>query len=104
LLSEIMGGDVSVTSQPGKGSTFKASLMLASINTPHKDLFLAPVQTIYGYKGATKRILLVDDEISHRQLMRAMLTPLGFDITDLDNPLLVLEKLVQEIEQHTCPA
>jgi signal transduction histidine kinase len=103
LLSEIMGGDVSVTSQPGKGSTFKASLMLASINTPHKDLFLAPVQTIYGYKGATKRILLVDDEISHRQLMRAMLTPLGFDITDLDNPLLVLEKLAQEIEQHTCP-
>lgn len=103
LLSEIMGGDVSVTSQPGVGSTFKASLMLASINTPHKDPFLAPVQTIYGYQGATKRIMLVDDENSHRQLMRAMLSPLGFEIVDIDSPLLALEKLAHEIEQQTCP-
>lgn len=47
--------------------------------------------------------MLVDDDASHRQLMRAMLTPLGFDILDLDNPLLVLDRLTLEIDQGNGP-
>ncbi len=103
LLSEIMGGDISVTSTLGSGSTFKASLMLSSISTPKAEFITAPVQTIYGYKGAVRRIMLVDDEASHRQLMRAMLTPLGFDIIELDNPLLALSHLEQEIDNNNRP-
>lgn len=103
LLSEIMGGDIAVTSTPGVGSTFKASLMLASISKPHPEFITAPVQTIYGYKGAVRTLMLVDDEASHRQLMRAMLAPLGFEIIELDNPLLVLDRLTQEIDNNNCP-
>lgn len=103
LLSEIMGGDIAVTSTPGVGSTFKASLMLASISKPHPEFITAPVQTIYGYKGAVRALMLVDDEASHRQLMRAMLAPLGFEIIELDNPLLVLDRLTQEIDNNNCP-
>lgn len=103
LLSEIMGGDIAVTSTPGVGSTFKASLMLASISKPHPEFITAPVQTIYGYKGAVRTLMLVDDEASHRQLMRAMLAPLGFEIIELDNPLLVLDRLTQEIDNNHCP-
>jgi len=103
LLSEIMGGDIAVSSEIGKGSTFKASLMLASINKPHTEFISAPVQTIYGYQGATRRLMLVDDEASHRQLMRAMLEPLGFSIIELDNPLLALDRLAQEIDHDNCP-
>lgn len=103
LLSEIMGGDIAVSSEIGKGSTFKASLMLASINKPHTEFISAPVQTIYGYQGATRRLMLVDDEASHRQLMRAMLEPLGFSIIELDNPLLALDCLAQEIDHDNCP-
>lgn len=97
LLSEIMGGDIAVTSELGKGSTFKASLMLASITNPQTEFIAPQVQTIYGYKGSVKRLMLVDDEVSHRQLMRAMLAPLGFDILEVDNPLLALNRLTQEI-------
>ena len=103
LLSEIMGGDIAVTSIPGVGSTFKASLMLASISKPHAEFITAPVQTIYGYKGAVRTLMLVDDEASHRQLMRAMLAPLGFEIIELDNPLLALDQLTQEIDNDNCP-
>ncbi len=100
LLSEIMGGDIAVTSTPGVGSTFKASLMLASISKPHPEFITAPVQTIYGYKGPVRTLMLVDDEASHRQLMRAMLAPLGFEIIELDNPLLALDRLMQEIDNN----
>jgi len=103
LLSEIMGGDIAVTSALGSGSTFKASLMLASISKPHAEFITAPVQTIYGYKGAVRTLMLVDDEASHRQLMRAMLAPLGFEIIELDNPLLALDRLTQEIDNINCP-
>jgi len=103
LLCEIMGGDIAVTSVLGTGSTFKASLMLASISTPRAEFFSAPVQTIYGYKGTVRKLMLVDDEATHRQLMHAMLAPLGFEIIELDNPLLALDRLAQEIDQGNCP-
>jgi signal transduction histidine kinase len=103
LLADIMGGDLAVTSTLGSGSSFKTSLMLASINKPYTESITAPVQTIYGYKGHVRRLMLVDDEASHRQLMRAMLTPLGFEIIELDNPLLVMDRLTQEIDQGTTP-
>lgn len=103
LLADIMGGDISVSSTPGKGSIFKASLMLASINNPAGDSLNIPVQTIYGYKGPVRRLLLVDDDISHRQLMRALLAPLGFDIAELDNPLLAMEWLAQQQDNETAP-
>ena len=77
--------------------------MLASINEPHTEFISAPVQTIYGYQGMPRRLMLVDDEASHRQLMRAMLAPLGFEIIELDNPLLALDRLAQEIDSNNAP-
>lgn len=103
LLCEIMGGDIAVTSKLGQGSTFKASLMLASVSHPHMEYPIAPVQNIYGYKGPVRTLMLVDDEASHRQLMRAMLAPLGFIIIDIDNPLNVIARLKSEIDNGTAP-
>jgi len=91
LLTEIMGGDISVTSIPGRGSTFKVSLMLASVHSPSPASLTAPRRTIFGYQGPRRRLLVVDDESSHRQLIRAMLSPLGFDVREVDNSLTVVE-------------
>ncbi|WP_246841679.1 response regulator transcription factor [Cellvibrio sp. PSBB023] len=77
--------------------------MLASITNPQRESITAPVQTIYGYQGAVRRLLLVDDDASHRQLMRAMLSPLGFDIIDMDNPLAVVTRYKDEVAQGTAP-
>lgn len=103
LLCEIMGGDIAVTSKLGEGSQFKASLMLASIANPQREITSPPVQTIYGYRGRMRKLLLVDDDASHRQLMRAMLAPLGFELTDMDNPLDVAGYLQQQMAQGQQP-
>lgn len=103
LLCEIMGGDIAVKSTLGQGSTFKASLMLASISNPNHEYMVAPVQNIYGYKGPVRTLMLVDDEASHRHLMRAMLAPLGFIVIDIDNPLDAFARLSSEVENGNPP-
>jgi signal transduction histidine kinase/CheY-like chemotaxis protein len=103
LLTEIMGGDVAVKSSIGEGSTFKASLMLASITSTSVEPLRAPAQTICGYEGCERIIMLVDDEKTHRQLMSALLIPLGFKIIEVDNSLNAAEILEQQILLNNRP-
>ena len=93
LLTEIMGGDLSVDSTPGKGSIFRVSLMLSSLHTPRPESMTSPARRIYGYKGQRRKIMVVDDESSHRQVIRAMLAPLGFEIIDIGNSLAVTDAI-----------
>lgn len=103
LLTEIMGGDIAVASSPNQGSTFKASLMLSSIAAPFVEAVGEPIKTTVGYQGALRTIMFVDDEQSHRQLMRTLLTPLGFRLIEVDNPLNALAVLAREIEAGNRP-
>ena len=103
LLCEIMGGEISVQSEAGKGSSFKACLMLASIAKPLNEFVAEPTQTIYGYKGAVRTLMLVDDDSSHRQLMRALLSPLGFNVIDVNNSLAVIPLIQQAQLQNDVP-
>lgn len=95
LLTEIMGGDISVTSEPGRGSTFRVSLMLSSLHSTAPRLLAAPERRIYGYHGPRRKVLVVDDDQSHRQVIRALLAPLGFEVVDIGNSLEVLGTLEQ---------
>ncbi|PXX89086.1 hybrid sensor histidine kinase/response regulator [Marinobacter vulgaris] len=97
LLTEIMGGDLSVESEPGHGSTFKVSLMLSSVHTQRPESMTSPARRIYGYKGPRRKIMVVDDETGHRQLIRAMLAPLGFEIIDIGNSLAVMDAVNKEL-------
>ncbi len=96
LLTEIMGGDINVESEPGQGSTFKVSLMLSSLHSASPRSISAPARRIYGYQGTRRKVLLVDDDTSHRQVIRAMLSPLGFEIFDIGNALKVRETVEAE--------
>ena len=82
LLSEIMGGELTLESQPGRGSVFRLSLMLSSISKPMVEP-IAPLHTPTGYEGPARHVLVVDDDDAHRQLVRATLTPLGFNVIDV---------------------
>src|SRR5690606_23822239 len=96
LLCDIMGGDISVQSTPGQGSQFKVALLLSSTRGEGRGE-LPPSQLPRGYVGEPRRILVIDDEDSHRQLMNSLLTPLGFQVTTLANPLLALELVRRQV-------
>ncbi|MFT6031298.1 MAG: CheY-like chemotaxis protein, partial [Oleiphilaceae bacterium] len=88
LLTEIMGGDISIVSSPNKGSTFKVSLMLSSIAEP---IDIPEVkQEIQGYTGALKTVMVVDDDPSARGLITDILAPLGFDVIEAQDGLTCL--------------
>jgi CheY-like chemotaxis protein len=99
LLTEIMGGDISVSSQLDQGSQFKISLMLSAITQTKNQSVTLVQQPILGYQGSIKRLMIVDDDASHRQLMKAMLLPLGFEVIDIENPQRVLSELAAEKEK-----
>lgn len=93
LLCEIMGGDISVSSVPDEGSTFRVSLLLPSIQQVAPPATKPADAHLAGFVGETKSILIIDDDITHRQLMHSLLQPLGFTVSALGNPLLVVDKL-----------
>jgi signal transduction histidine kinase/CheY-like chemotaxis protein/purine-cytosine permease-like protein len=83
LLTEIMGGEISVESTSGQGSAFRVRLMLSPAPAP-----LIPViqeRRIKGYEGPRLTIVAADDDSSHLDLLRELLTPIGFELhTTLD--------------------
>jgi CheY-like chemotaxis protein len=76
LLAGVMGGDIQVTSAVGVGSTFRVKMLLSEVTNPTR---IAPVDApVFGYHGPRKTILITDDDPVQRDLLREVLTPLGF--------------------------
>jgi len=90
LLSELMGGELSVQSVMGQGSTFSVRLYLREIACPSEHQQGSPAfraerllnRPITGYQGPRKTLLVVDDQPIQRQMLAGMLLPLGFDIRE----------------------
>ncbi|HTI03150.1 MAG TPA: ATP-binding protein, partial [Acidisoma sp.] len=78
LLTEVMGGEVTATSQLGEGSRFRLRLMLSEAPETLKP---APAALeITGYRGRRLTVLVADDDATQRSLMLDLLTPLGFTV------------------------
>ena len=94
---ELMGGELQVESILGIGTSFRFSLpvtaaappTLASSRGSRRVIGLAPDQPEY-------HILIVDDQLENRQLLRRFLQPLGFKVCEAENG----RKAVEQWQQH----
>lgn len=76
LLTQIMGGELTVNSTLGEGSRFTVRLHLSEALHPLKP---APIESrILGYAGRRLTVLIADDDKVHRGLLQDLLSPLGF--------------------------
>jgi signal transduction histidine kinase/CheY-like chemotaxis protein len=95
LLAHTMGGELTVDSQPGIGSSFRLRLLLISAE-PGSDTLPNPARSrVLGYGGMRRRVLLVDDDLGHLELVQNMLAPLGFGLFTARDGLSALEMAAQ---------
>jgi CheY-like chemotaxis protein len=82
-LVQLMGGEIQVMSEPGKGSRFWFSLQLPILDAEIAVPSAAPVVT--GYEGMPKKVLVVDDVVANRAVLADALEALGFEIHEAEN-------------------
>lgn len=77
----LMGGQLAVTSQRGTGSQFSFTIRLPVLAL-HADAPSDTPRTVTGYAGPRRHVLIVDDVAINRHVLRELLTPLGFHLTE----------------------
>lgn len=78
VLARILGGEVTVTSELGKGSSFLLRLLLPEpIAAPSGA---AAYRRVTGYQGPRKTILVIDDSPAQTTVVNHLLRPLGFSV------------------------
>jgi len=78
LLVEVMGGQLTVTSDPGAGSVFRVKMALFETSAPAAGR--GQVLSLPRRPGPPPRILAVDDDPAHLDLLRDLLHPFGFEL------------------------
>ncbi|MCW8832126.1 MAG: ATP-binding protein, partial [Colwellia sp.] len=95
-LTQVMAGDISVTSQLAQGSTFILKLPFGDVFLPQDDqskdesaLVLPPPTSFVG------KILLADDHEDNRRLIARLLTSMGLDVIEAKNGREAIEQFMQ---------
>ena len=88
LLTQIMGGEINASSVEGQGTTFTVRLLLSEA-APVSDGRASSdgARAVSGYAGERRRVLLIDDDPAHLDIVQSLLHPLGFvSFTAHDGP------------------
>ncbi|MGQ0698935.1 MAG: hybrid sensor histidine kinase/response regulator [Panacagrimonas sp.] len=81
MLTNLMGGELTATSEPGKGSLFSVRLFLPEVRNPRPHAEPQRLD-IAGYAGPRRRVMVVDDSAVDRRFLVSVLQPIGFEVTE----------------------
>lgn len=90
-LIRLMGGEIEVSSQLGKGSVFSFELELPAVLV--RNAALPERGNLAGYEGPRKKILVVDDVAQNRAMLLDSLGALGFQVSDAANGAECLDEI-----------
>ena len=93
-LVDLMGSELQFESEPGRGSRFWFELKAPVFETSMVEMAV-PTKAITGYHGRRQTILVADDKLTNRLVLREMLEPLGFTIIEAENGQEILQRLEQ---------
>ncbi|MEO0867063.1 MAG: ATP-binding protein [Cyanobacteria bacterium J06642_11] len=83
---ELMGGTLQVKSTYGQGSTFWFDLTFeVAENWKSQQSRTSAADTLVGYEGDRRTILVIDDRWENRSVLTHLLSPLGFTIIEAEN-------------------
>jgi len=90
-LAELMGGDVDVASEPGKGSMFRFTARLEkAAATPRRRVLQSDLRG--------RRVLVIDDNSHARSVLAGMLGNMGFDVDEAPSGEDAIEMVKQLIK------
>jgi signal transduction histidine kinase/ActR/RegA family two-component response regulator len=87
---ELLGGEITISSQLGQGSTFSYEIPLREADPVSAE---SRSPQVIGYEGPPRKILVVDDEPLNRAILRELLSTVGFDVTEADSSEQALDLL-----------
>jgi PAS domain S-box-containing protein len=80
---KLLGGQISIESDTGTGSTFKFTIVCDPVNTISSANVPVKIDIPYKIKNAENcRILIVEDHADNRAILSAILEPFGFQIRE----------------------
>ncbi len=97
LLTEMMGGKISVTSEPGQGSEFIFSIVATCYQDRDEKVVPILSDDLVG-----QRVLLIDDNEAARKILRVTLESMGFKVvskSSVDSGISELHRSTKSMEE-----